>query len=137
MCLPKHYDKTTEFIGLQVIVTSSAQHTAYIIHKLCSLCFSIRALTPIIKTGNLNPLTSSLFHHIVWSNSVGKLKMLKVISYSKIIWIMTVVKQKGTCWQIFSSTCQQVVTFSIIIYCGQYEKIYSKFSYIQGLQDIR
>ena len=59
------------------MVTSSAQHTAYIIHKLCSLCFSIRALTPIIKTGNLNPLTSRLFHHIVCSNSVGEIKDAK------------------------------------------------------------
>jgi hypothetical protein len=53
------------------------------------------------ETENLNPLTSLPFHHIVWSNSAGKLKMLKVILYPKIVRIMTVVKQKGTCWQIF------------------------------------
>jgi hypothetical protein len=56
----------------------------------------MRALTPLIKTGNQNPLTLPPFHHIILSNSAGKLKMLKVILYPKIIRIMTVVKQKGT-----------------------------------------
>jgi hypothetical protein len=58
----------------------------------------MRALTTLIKTGNQNPLTLLPFHHI---NSAGKLKMLKVILYPKIIRIMTAVKQKETLWQIF------------------------------------
>jgi hypothetical protein len=41
-------------------------------------------------------------------------------------------------WKVwFSSTCQQVVDFIIMIYWGQHEKMYSKFSYIQDLQDIQ
>jgi len=63
--------KRLNLLAYKVMVTSNAQHTAYIIHKLCSLNFSMRALTPLIETENLNPLTSLPFHHIVWSNSAG------------------------------------------------------------------
>lgn len=90
--------KQLNLLAYKVMVNSNAQCTAYIIHKLCSLSFSMRALKPLTETENLNPLTSLPFHHIVWSNSAGKLKMLKVLLYPKIISIMTVVKQKGTCW---------------------------------------
>jgi hypothetical protein len=92
--------KQLNLLAYKVMVTSNAQHIAYIIHKLCSLNF-LWGHSHHLKTENLNPLTSFPFHHIVWSNAVGKLKTLKVTLYPKIIRIMTVVKQKGTRWQIF------------------------------------
>jgi len=93
--------KQLNLLAYKVMVTFNAQHIPYIIHNLCSLSFSMRALTPLIKTETLYPLTSLPFHHIIWSNSAGKLKMHKVILYPKIIRIMTIVKQAVTCWQIF------------------------------------
>jgi hypothetical protein len=70
-------------LAYKVMATSNAQHIAYIIHKPCSLSFSVRALTPLIQTENLNPLTSLPFHQVFWSNSAGKLQTLKVILYKK------------------------------------------------------
>lgn len=46
------------------MVTSNAQHTVYIIHKLCSLMFSMRALTPLIrKSKSKSPYFTSIPSH--------------------------------------------------------------------------
>jgi hypothetical protein len=67
---------TAKFPGLQIYnKTNWKKHIEYIIPKLCSACFAIRTVTPLMKTDTLKLVCLLV---IFWGNSTDSKRVFNI-----------------------------------------------------------